>query len=106
MSEAEPDLTRLIRPARAAGAGRTLLRLPALLAECLVRGYQVALSPLLIGHCKFCPSCSDYCIQALREWGLLRGCWLAVRRLLRCHPFSPGGIDMVPTRKKKDAAQP
>src|SRR5690349_13174466 len=77
---------------------KRLAALPALVAECLVRGYQLALSPLLIGSCKFCPSCSEYCIQALREWGLWRGGWLAARRFLRCHPFSPGGIDPVPRR--------
>jgi putative membrane protein insertion efficiency factor len=75
-----------------------VLRLPAFLAECVVRGYQVALSPLLIGSCKFCPTCSAYCIGALREWGLWRGGWLALRRLGRCHPFSMGGIDPVPLR--------
>ena len=57
-----------------------------------------ALSPLLIGHCKFCPSCSDYCIHAVREWGALRGLWLGLKRLARCHPFGPGGIDPVPQR--------
>lgn len=73
-------------------------RLPGLVLECLVRGYQVALSPLLVGTCKFVPSCSDYFIQAVREWGAIRGGWLGIRRLTRCHPFSPGGIDPVPRR--------
>ena len=73
-------------------------RLPALVLECLVRGYQAVLSPLLVGTCKFVPSCSDYFIQAVREWGAIRGGWLGVRRLTRCHPFSPGGIDPVPRR--------
>jgi putative membrane protein insertion efficiency factor len=77
---------------------RTVRRLPAITAELLIRGYQVALSPLLIGSCKFCPSCSEYCIHAVREWGVIRGSWLALRRLLRCHPFAPGGIDPVPRR--------
>lgn len=81
--------------------GRHLVRLPALAAECLIRGYQVALSPLLIGNCKFCPSCSEYCVQAIREWGVWRGGWMGVRRLLRCHPFSPGGIDPVPRRDRR-----
>lgn len=74
-------------------------RLPALAIECLIRGYQIILAPLLIGGCKFCPSCSEYFIQAIREWGLLRGSWLGIKRIIRCHPFSPGGIDPVPTRK-------
>lgn len=79
-----------------------LRRLPALVLECLVRGYQVALSPLLIGSCKFAPSCSEYFIQAVREWGAVRGGWLGIRRLGRCHPFTRGGIDPVPRRRSID----
>ncbi|MHC4063284.1 MAG: membrane protein insertion efficiency factor YidD [Planctomycetota bacterium] len=70
-----------------------LLVLPAVLA---IRTYQMALRPLLIGSCKFCPSCSEYSIQALRLHGPWHGGRLTLRRLLRCHPFSPGGIDPVP----------
>lgn len=73
-------------------------RLPVLALECLVRGYQVVLSPLLVGSCKFVPSCSDYFIQAVREWGAIRGLRLGIRRLARCHPFSAGGLDPVPRR--------
>jgi uncharacterized protein len=75
-------------------------RIPAFILELIVRGYQVAISPLLIGGCKFYPSCSDYFIQAVREWGALRGTWLGIRRLARCHPFEIGGIDPVPHRPK------
>lgn len=75
-------------------------RLAALAVETLIRGYQVILSPLLIGSCKFVPSCSEYCAQAVREWGVIRGVWLGIRRLARCHPFSPGGIDPVPRRRQ------
>ncbi len=67
----------------------------------MVRAYQVMLSPLLIGSCKFYPTCSEYCIQAVREWGIVRGGWLGVRRLLRCHPFGPGGLDPVPPKSMK-----
>lgn len=74
-------------------------RLAVLLLESLVRAYQVILSPLLIGTCKFCPTCSEYFIQAIREWGAIRGSWLGVRRLVRCHPFGKGGIDPVPLRR-------
>jgi putative membrane protein insertion efficiency factor len=66
----------------------------------LVRGYQVVLGPLLGGHCRFQPTCSAYAIEALREHGALRGSWLTVRRLARCHPFGGGGFDPVPPRKK------
>lgn len=75
-----------------------LLRLPALLAAFMIRAYQAMLSPLLVGSCKFCPSCSEYAREAIREWGLLRGGGLAVRRILRCTPFGMGGIDPVPKR--------
>ena len=63
----------------------------------LVRGYQVAISPLLGPRCRFYPSCSTYAVQALQAHGALRGSWLAVRRLGRCHPWNPGGVDHVPT---------
>ena len=61
-----------------------------------IRVYQFAVRPLLIGSCKFCPTCSQYAIIALGRHGLRRGGLLAARRLLRCHPFSPGGVDPVP----------
>ena len=62
----------------------------------LIRIYQRALSPLLGPRCRFYPSCSQYAFEALEVHGLLRGLWLAVRRIARCHPFHPGGIDPVP----------
>lgn len=62
----------------------------------LVRGYQVALSPLLPSTCRFMPSCSAYAVEALERHGALRGSWLTVRRLARCHPFCVGGYDPVP----------
>jgi hypothetical protein len=62
----------------------------------LIRGYQLAISPMLGNHCRFEPSCSEYSMIALRRHGLLRGLWLAVRRIVRCHPWHPGGYDPVP----------
>ena len=62
----------------------------------LVRGYQTCISPLLVGSCKFAPTCSEYFIAAVRRHGPWRGVWLGLRRLARCHPLSPGGIDPVP----------
>jgi putative membrane protein insertion efficiency factor len=61
-----------------------------------VRAYQVAVAPLLVGSCKFVPSCSAYFIGAVQQHGPWRGAWLGLRRLARCHPFSPGGYDPVP----------
>jgi putative membrane protein insertion efficiency factor len=70
--------------------------LPVLLMMTFIRGYQAMIRPLLIGSCKFYPSCSEYAIEALQLHGLWRGSVLALRRILRCHPFTPGGIDPVP----------
>lgn len=61
-----------------------------------VRAYQVTLSPILGGSCRYYPSCSAYAIEALERHGALRGGWLAITRILRCHPFRPGGFDPVP----------
>ena len=61
-----------------------------------VRMYQVWLGPLLGGACRFYPSCSHYAVEAIERHGAGRGLGLAVRRVLRCHPFSAGGIDLVP----------
>jgi putative membrane protein insertion efficiency factor len=62
----------------------------------LIRGYQVAISPLLPSSCRFAPTCSQYAITAIERHGVLRGGWLAVRRIGRCHPWNPGGYDPVP----------
>ncbi len=62
----------------------------------LVHAYQLLLSPFLGGACRFEPSCSTYAITAFEQHGLLRGGWLALRRVLKCHPFGPHGLDPVP----------
>ena len=62
----------------------------------VVRGYQVAISPMLPPSCRYYPTCSQYAVEALERHGALRGSWLALRRILRCHPFRPGGYDPVP----------
>jgi putative membrane protein insertion efficiency factor len=62
----------------------------------LISGYQRWLSPLLGPRCRFIPSCSAYGLEAIRRHGPLRGSWLTLRRLLRCHPFTPCGCDPVP----------
>jgi putative membrane protein insertion efficiency factor len=73
-------------------------RWPALLLVGAVRAYQLVVSPWLAPTCRFYPSCSAYAVGALREHGAVRGAWLALRRLLRCHPWNPGGVDPVPPR--------
>ncbi len=62
----------------------------------LVRFYQYLISPVLGPRCRVHPSCSHYAVEALELHGALRGSWLALRRLLRCHPWHPGGYDPVP----------
>jgi putative membrane protein insertion efficiency factor len=61
-----------------------------------IRAYQRLISPLLGPRCRFYPSCSQYAIEALEVHGVLRGAWLALRRIGRCHPLNPGGLDPVP----------
>ncbi|MGO8968770.1 MAG: membrane protein insertion efficiency factor YidD [Myxococcaceae bacterium] len=68
----------------------------ALLLAVPIHLYRWLVSPLLPPACRFYPSCSAYALQALRLHGPLRGSWLALRRLGRCHPLNPGGVDMVP----------
>lgn len=72
-----------------------LTRLPIV----LLRGYQRWISPALPPTCRFYPTCSAYAIEALQVHGLLRGSWLTVRRLARCAPWHPGGVDPVPPRR-------
>jgi putative membrane protein insertion efficiency factor len=64
-----------------------------------LRGYQRWVSPVLPPTCRFHPSCSAYAIEALQVHGAIRGLWLTIRRLLRCAPWHPGGIDPVPPRR-------
>ena len=62
----------------------------------LLAGYKRFLSPLLPPACRIHPTCSEYAREAILRYGLLKGAWLTVRRLSRCHPFHPGGLDPVP----------
>jgi uncharacterized protein len=82
MSVRVSDALRLLRP-------RQLMILA-------VRGYQVSISPLLPASCRYHPSCSSYAIEAFERHGVVRGGWLAAKRIVRCNPFVAGGYDPVP----------
>ncbi|MCL5405175.1 MAG: membrane protein insertion efficiency factor YidD [Deltaproteobacteria bacterium] len=62
----------------------------------LIRAYQILISPLFPQACRFSPSCSQYTYEAIEMYGVPRGIYLGLRRILRCHPFNPGGYDPVP----------
>ena len=69
----------------------------------VIRGYQLFLSPLLGSNCRYYPSCSHYTQEAIAKHGALRGSWLGLRRISRCHPWHEGGIDLVPEPKASKA---
>jgi len=62
---------------------------------CLIQFYRICLSPLKPPTCRFIPTCSEYAITAIEKYGIVRGTMLAVKRILRCHPFNPGGYDPI-----------
>lgn len=64
----------------------------------LIRGYQLVISPLLGPHCRFRPTCSQYGIEAIRRFGMIKGSWLTLKRVLKCYPLNPGGDDPVPPK--------
>ena len=66
-----------------------------------IRFYQLAISPHLGRNCRFTPTCSQYAYIAITRFGVIKGTYLAVRRLLKCHPFHAGGYDPVPEKKEK-----
>lgn len=68
----------------------------------LIAFYRSAISPHLPPSCRYTPTCSQYAMQAIQEYGALRGGWMAFKRILRCNPFHPGGYDPVPPRHKED----
>ncbi len=61
----------------------------------LLRFYKAGISPLLPPSCRFTPTCSQYMFEAIQKYGAMRGVWMGIRRILRCHPFHPGGYDPV-----------
>jgi uncharacterized protein len=95
-------LRQFCLPSRAIPARGAKLMQTALIA--LLRFYKVAVSPLLGNRCRFYPSCSDYAREAIQYHGAAHGTYLAVKRLCRCHPFSAGGVDLVPPPNAQESS--
>ncbi|MFD2208931.1 membrane protein insertion efficiency factor YidD [Virgibacillus halophilus] len=66
----------------------------------IIRFYQKFISPVKPPSCRFYPTCSQYGMEAVKRFGALKGGYLAIKRILKCHPFHPGGVDLVPEKKK------
>ncbi len=81
-------------------------QLPSACARAFIRAYQLLLSPFIGNQCRFHPSCSNYALEAINTHGAIRGSWLTLRRLGRCHPFNAGGFDPVPERRASAKAAP
>ncbi|SHJ27459.1 membrane protein insertion efficiency factor YidD [Lutispora thermophila] len=62
----------------------------------LIRAYQLIISPISPGKCRFIPTCSNYTLEAVKKYGSIKGTFLGIKRILKCHPFNPGGYDPVP----------
>ena len=80
-------------------------RWPSAAVVLALRAYRLLVSPLYGDTCRFYPSCSAYALEAVERHGVMRGGWLAVRRLARCHPWNPGGVDHVPPVAEQAQAQ-
>lgn len=76
--------------------GHPAARLPRRFAVGLIRVYQATLGYVVGGHCRFYPSCSEYGREAIERHGCVRGGWLTLKRMCKCHPLHPGGVDLVP----------
>lgn len=75
---------------------KKLIKVPRVLIYLLIRFYQKFISPLLPPSCIYTPTCSQYAIEAVQKYGVIKGGWLATKRILRCHPWHEGGHDPVP----------
>jgi putative membrane protein insertion efficiency factor len=71
------------------------------IAQGVIRFYQYAISPMLGTNCRHTPTCSQYTLEAIREWGVVKGTWLGIKRISRCHPWGTHGYDPVPKKNDK-----
>lgn len=71
------------------------------IAQEFIRFYQYAISPLLGTNCRHTPTCSQYTLEAIQEWGFIRGIWLGIKRIARCHPWGTHGYDPIPRKADK-----
>lgn len=78
-----------------------IYRAPQQASIALIKAYRFSISPIFGPRCRFYPSCSVYAIEAIEQHGFVRGVWLAIKRVLKCHPLHSGGCDCVPERKPK-----
>lgn len=76
---------------------KTLLATPVIL---IIKLYQIIISPLLGSNCRYQPTCSQYSVQALEQWGIFYGLFLSLKRIVRCHPWGDSGYDPVPPKSK------
>jgi hypothetical protein len=82
---------------------QTLAHLPRVVGRGFVKFYSLAISPLLGPRCRHLPTCSDYADEAIRRFGLWAGAWMALARILRCHPWGTSGLDFVPENLPENA---
>lgn len=69
----------------------------------LIKFYQQAISPFKLPSCRFQPTCSAYGLEAIKRFGAFKGGYLTIKRIMKCHPFHPGGVDLVPEKTKKQS---
>ncbi|MGY9000965.1 MAG: membrane protein insertion efficiency factor YidD [Rhodospirillales bacterium] len=81
------------------------MKLVAYIFRGIIRAYQLVITPILPGACRYHPTCSQYALEALERFGVFQGLWLALKRILRCHPWAGYGIDPVPDQPEASSVR-